>query len=158
MLKQCATLLRDVLSRHWLSGEHCSIRKSKDDVYGIWVYKVLGIWEGHYRVKKITVSCMKPWTEARSNRYMKYHSKLTYQLSFWNVSRKVDCHAGGMLSMTVETHQSTVHVCSRCHFLQPEWHAERWWGPWQCYCHYMMRGLRKLYETLTHPHHQKPIA
>ena len=26
---------------------------------------------------------------------MKYHSKLTYQLSFWNVSRKVDYHAGG---------------------------------------------------------------
>ena len=38
---------------------------------------------------------MKPWTEARNNKYMKYHSKLTYQLSFWNVSRKVDCHAGG---------------------------------------------------------------
>ena len=30
---------------------------------------------------------MKPWTEARNNKYMKYHSKLTYQLSFWNVSR-----------------------------------------------------------------------
>ena len=26
---------------------------------------------------------------------MKYYSKLTYQLSFWNVSRKVDYHAGG---------------------------------------------------------------
>ena len=38
---------------------------------------------------------MKSWTEARNNKYMKYHSKLTYQLSFWNVSRKVDCHAGG---------------------------------------------------------------
>ena len=38
---------------------------------------------------------MKPWTEARNNEYMKYHSKLTYQLSFWNVSRKVDYHAGG---------------------------------------------------------------
>ena len=39
---------------------------------------------------------MKPWTEARdNNRYMKYHSELTYQLSFWNVSRKVDYHAGG---------------------------------------------------------------
>ena len=35
---------------------------------------------------------MKPWTEARNNnKYMKYHSKL----SFWNVSRKVDYHAGG---------------------------------------------------------------
>ena len=38
---------------------------------------------------------MKPWTEARNNKYLKYHSKLTYQLSFWNVSRKVDYHAGG---------------------------------------------------------------
>ena len=27
---------------------------------------------------------MKPWTEARNNKYMKYNSKLTYQLSFWN--------------------------------------------------------------------------
>ena len=71
------------------------IRKSKDYVYGIWVYKVLGIWKGYYRVKKSLVSCIKPWTEARNNRYMKYHSKLTYQLSFWNVSRKVDYHAGG---------------------------------------------------------------
>ena len=24
---------------------------------------------------------MKPWTEARNNKYMKYHSKLTFQLS-----------------------------------------------------------------------------
>ena len=38
---------------------------------------------------------MKLWTEARNNKYMKYHSKLTYQLSFWNVSRKMDYHAGG---------------------------------------------------------------
>ena len=38
---------------------------------------------------------MKPWTGARNYKYMKYHSKLTYQLSFWNVSRKVDYHAGG---------------------------------------------------------------
>ena len=44
---------------------------------------------------KSLVSYMKPWTEARNNRYIKYHSKLTYQLSFWNVSRKVDYHAGG---------------------------------------------------------------
>ena len=65
------------------------IRKSKDYVYGIWVYKVLGIWKGYYRVNKSLVSCMKRWTEA-NNKYMKYHSKLTYQLSFWNVSRKVD--------------------------------------------------------------------
>ena len=71
------------------------IRKSKDYVYGIWVYKALDIWKGYYRVKKSLVSYVKPWTEARNNKYMKYHSKLTYQLSFWNVSRKVDCHAGG---------------------------------------------------------------
>ena len=38
---------------------------------------------------------MKPWTEARNDKYMTYHSKLSYQLSFWNVSRKVDYHAGG---------------------------------------------------------------
>ena len=66
------------------------IRKSKDYVYGIWVYKALGIWKGYYRVKKSLVSYMKRWTEARNNKYMKYHSKLTYQLSFWNVCRKVD--------------------------------------------------------------------
>ena len=70
-------------------------RKSKDYVYGIWVYKALDIWKGYYRVKKSLVSYVKPWTEARNNKYMKYHSKLTYQLSFWNVSRKVDYHAGG---------------------------------------------------------------
>ena len=71
------------------------IRKSKDYVYGIWVYKALGIWKGYYRVNQSLVSYVKPWTEARNNEYMKYHSKLTYQLSFWNVSRKVDYHAGG---------------------------------------------------------------
>ena len=59
---------------------YCLVRKSKDYVYGIWVYKVLGLWKGYYRVKKSLVSCMKPWTEARNNKYMKYHSKLTYQL------------------------------------------------------------------------------
>ena len=33
----------------------CSlIGKSKDYVYGIWVYKVLDIWKDYYRVKKIT--------------------------------------------------------------------------------------------------------
>ena len=71
------------------------LRKSKDYVYGIWVYKALDIWKGYYRVKKSLVSYMKPWTDARNNKYMKYHPKLTYQLSFWNVSRKVDYHAGG---------------------------------------------------------------
>ena len=40
------------------------IRKSKDYVYGIWVYKALGIWKGYYRVKKSLVSYMKPCTEA----------------------------------------------------------------------------------------------
>ena len=73
----------------------CYIRKSKDYVYGIWVYKALDIWKGYYRVKKSLVSYVKPWTEGRNNEYMKYHSKLTYQLSFWNVSRKVNYHAGG---------------------------------------------------------------
>ena len=72
-----------------------SVRKSKDYVYGIWVYKALDIWKGYYRVKKSLVSYVKPWSEARNNKYMKYHSKPTYQLSFWNVSRKVDYHAGG---------------------------------------------------------------
>ena len=28
-----------------------AIRKSKDYLYGIWLYKVLGIWNGYYRVK-----------------------------------------------------------------------------------------------------------
>ena len=55
----------------------CLIRRSKDYVYGIWVYKALGLWKGYYRVKKSLVSYMKPRTEARNNKYMKYHSKLT---------------------------------------------------------------------------------
>ena len=71
------------------------IRKSKDYAYGIWVYKVLGTWKGYYRVKNPLVSCMKLGTEARNNEYMKSHSKLTYQLSFLDVSQKVDYHAGG---------------------------------------------------------------
>ena len=87
----CSTWLIDVPDDWTLTW----IRKSKDYVYGIWVYKALDIWKGYYRVKKSLVSYMKPWTEARNNKYMKYHSKLTYQLSFWNVSRKVDYHAGG---------------------------------------------------------------
>ena len=84
--------------RHPLRGFahlYIAIRKSKDYVYGIWVYKALDIWKGYYRVKQSLVSYMKPWTEARNNKYMKYHSKLTNQLSFWNVSRNVDYHAGG---------------------------------------------------------------
>ena len=59
------------------------LRKSKDYVYGIWVYKVLGIWKFYHRVTKSLVSCIKPWTGARNNnKSMKSHSKLTYQLSF----------------------------------------------------------------------------
>ena len=89
--------MQDALTRSFLKcgGTTCTIRKSKDYVYGIWVYKALGIWKGYYRVKNSLVSYVKPWTEARNDKYMKYHSKLTYQLSFWNVSRKVDYHAGG---------------------------------------------------------------
>ena len=87
------TLLTDGYMYHKV--KQVKIRKSKDYVYGIWVYKALDIWKGYYRVKKSLVSYVKPWTEARNNKYMKYHSKLTYQLSFWNVSQKVDYHAGG---------------------------------------------------------------
>ena len=106
-----AVFWQSLLSQYWLMSDlgigHCIyftdvwypsnrlLRKSKDYVYGIWVYKVLGIWKGYYRVKKSLVSCIKPWTEARNYKYLKYHSKLTYQISFWNVSRKVDYHAGG---------------------------------------------------------------
>ena len=79
----------------WPNIVESCIRKSKDYVYGIWMYKALDVWKGYYRVKKSLVSYVKPWTEVRNNKYMKYHSKLTYQLSFWNVSRKVDYHAGG---------------------------------------------------------------
>ena len=32
----------------------CWTRKSKDYVYGIWIYKVLGMWKGYCGVKKIT--------------------------------------------------------------------------------------------------------
>ena len=35
-------------SLQWLRQK----RKSKDYVYGIWLHKVLGIWNGYYRVKK----------------------------------------------------------------------------------------------------------
>ena len=31
---------------------HIVIRKSKDYVYSIWVYKVLNMWKGYYRVKQ----------------------------------------------------------------------------------------------------------
>ena len=74
------TLLHNPLFHVWRRSNHhklhIHIRKSKDYVYGIWVYKVLGIWKGYYRVKKSLVSCMKPWTDARNNKYMKRHSNL----------------------------------------------------------------------------------
>ena len=80
-LKLAFWKLDEVFFIDWLHSRLILLRKSKDYVYGIWVYKVLGVWKGYYRVKKSLVSCMKPWTEARNNKYMKYHSKLTYQLS-----------------------------------------------------------------------------
>ena len=33
----------------------CLIRKGKDYVHGIWVYKVLDIWKGYYTVKRSLV-------------------------------------------------------------------------------------------------------
>ena len=85
------------------------IRESKDYVYGIWVYKALGIWKCYYRVKQSLVSYMKLRTKARNNKYMKYYSKLTYQLSFWNVSRQVVyiCHLS----------ESSLVQKMICHFL-----------------------------------------
>ena len=83
------------------------------------MYKVFGKWKGYYRVKKSLVSYMKPWTEARNNEYMKYHSKLTYQLSFWNVSRKVDYHAGGKWfssSMAPNAARRYQWIRNKCHF------------------------------------------
>ena len=56
----------------WAHTQNDPLRKSKDYVYGIWVYKVLGIWKGYHRVKKSLVSCMKPWTEAINYEYIKY--------------------------------------------------------------------------------------
>ena len=40
--------------KHGVNHTYMYIRKSTDYVYGIWVYKVLGLWKGYYRVKKIT--------------------------------------------------------------------------------------------------------
>ena len=31
------------------------VRKSKDYVYGIWVYKILSIWKGYHRIKTKTL-------------------------------------------------------------------------------------------------------
>ena len=49
-------ILMGVFTGVWLYLKVFSyiIRKSKDYVYGIWVYKVLGIWKCYYRVKTIT--------------------------------------------------------------------------------------------------------
>ena len=33
--------------RHWKNRCYSPIRKNKDYVYGIWVYKALGIWKGY---------------------------------------------------------------------------------------------------------------
>ena len=97
------------------------IRKSKDYIYGIWVYKALGIWKGYHRVKKSLVSHMKPRTEARDNKYMKYHSKLTYQLSSWNVSRKVDYHAGGKWSIHGPKRRKENQLPSLNHVIYAAW-------------------------------------
>ena len=88
---QCSTL-RSVSNDQ---GLLLLIRKSKDYVYGIWVYKALGIWKGYYRIKKSLVSYMKPWTEARNNKYMKYHSKRTWFI----FDRSIDKYAHAQLSM-----------------------------------------------------------
>ena len=46
------------VARRYQNGDNLSlilkcicIRKSKDYVYDIWLYKVLGIWKGYYKVK-----------------------------------------------------------------------------------------------------------
>ena len=52
--------------------------------------------ESNYRVKTITSFIHETVNRGKNyNKYMKSHSKLTNQLSFQNVSRKVDYHAGG---------------------------------------------------------------
>ena len=46
-------IIRDGVSIHQFEiGTIFVVRKSKDYVYGIWVYKALDIWKGYYRVKK----------------------------------------------------------------------------------------------------------
>ena len=48
------TVIREKTYLMWTFQINILIRKSKDYVYGIWVYKALDIWKGYYRVKKIT--------------------------------------------------------------------------------------------------------
>ena len=45
----CNTIYFNCVS--WQHGPILLIRKSEEYVYGIWVYKVLGIWKFNYRVK-----------------------------------------------------------------------------------------------------------
>ena len=45
--------LNEKLSLYDEETNEIPIRKTKDYVYGIWLYNALGIWKGYYRVKKI---------------------------------------------------------------------------------------------------------
>ena len=111
------------------------IRKSKDYVYGIWVYKALGIWKGYYRVKKSLVSYMKPWTEARNNKYMK---SLLYQY-YQNLKLPVDSRKFQVI-MIIIIHCTTGGdgPSTSCHCQgQGHWrHGEPWgtskWGLAAC--------------------------
>ena len=47
-------LWRNVLVTHMSYHVTGVLRKSKDYIYGIWVYKALDIWKRYYRVKQIT--------------------------------------------------------------------------------------------------------
>ena len=63
MRRFCATYLLQTLYLSLIQisltgSTMTAIRKSKDYVYGKWVYKVLGIWKGYYRVKKTITSFM----------------------------------------------------------------------------------------------------
>ena len=50
--KSFTTIPTECRFRNCDLNSYSSIRKSKDYVYGIWVYKALGVWKGYYRVKK----------------------------------------------------------------------------------------------------------
>ena len=52
-----------------------------------------------------------------NNKYMKYHSELTYQLSFWNVSRKVDYHARQVVHPRPQTPQGESVAKPKTHLL-----------------------------------------
>ena len=49
-IRRCLQRMQFALAhnKYWLWW-YCMIRKSKDYVYGIWVYKALGIWKGYYK-------------------------------------------------------------------------------------------------------------